>query len=378
MRSAKPWMETEFKRGVTLHHQMQMSFALRVKVSPPPVKANLDDLHIEQIVLHQVRRYREVNGSDLPRPILAKKASKIGAAERAFLQERIRDSAGGHKVAAIRPSAIHVKQGNENPGRLAELIRNPKSLVETSQEMVRNLVVAQGHIRGADYLLAIGTGLCKGARVVFLFTMTIESGMRAIIKDDEPPTLQEVRDLVLDKGATLDKMVALEADGVDATGIVEDTLVGKSEAATYFLQTFLGYETADSARKQTQSFYTAVKELVNKQVASQEDRLKITRALSTEVQSQADTISISEFRKKHIPSQYQPAYDELIEKKQLPKGKIARDPTLLTTQKKQTTYHLSNGVKLTVPAGDAAKFIEAGQDSKGDYVTIRARVEKIS
>lgn len=342
------------------------------------MKAKFESLRIEQIVLHEVRRFKGDTGDDIPTPILAKKESALETPERKFLEGRIRESAAGYKVAAIRPSAHEVAQRNLNPGRVVALLKKPKDLVATSQAMVRDLVAAQGRIRGADYLLAMGTGTCGAIRILFVFTMTIETGMRANFKDADAPTLEEVKDLVLDKGATLDKLIALELDGNDATGIVEDSLVGNADAAQYFLTSFLGYETTDNARKQTQAFYAAVKSLINKQVTEQDIKLRLTRALVSEVQSQADSISISEFRKRHVPPKYQPAFDAAIEKQGLPKGKIGLDATNLRSQRNQTTLEMSNGARLTIPAGLTQDFLEAGHDEKGEFVKIRARIEKLT
>ncbi len=341
------------------------------------MKADLNELKLESLVIHHMRRWNEEDfGDDLPTPIKASKISKLGAEERRFLEEKVVKTAEEPKVAEVQACEEEVSGGNENPGRLRLLLQSADSLVATTRSMVDDLRKCQGKRAGLDYLIVIGKGSCKGRSVLVLFTMNIEKGLRAILdKPDSPPELQQIKDLVLEGKAHLNKMVALELDDGKLVGIVTDHIRKDADAAAYFLTQFLGLETTDSAREQTKAFVDTVTKVANVHTKKAEDKIELQDALSAEVSARTSTINIPEFRKKHVPADLYPAFDAELLQRGLKKEKIVKDPMLVAKRVKRVVYRMNNGIEIRVPS-TLEGAIESAHDAKGPFVKIRGEIER--
>lgn len=338
------------------------------------MKVKLADLEIQDIIIHPVRRYKDANGSDLPKQTPSKTLSKTSTAELEFLQEKIAETA--RHAQPIRASQLHVKNGNQQPQRILNLLNDSGDLVQDSIKMVADLAIAQDKQKGHDYLLLVGVGKCKKTTVVIMFTMQGENGIQAIEEEGKPIELKEIKNLVLNKKARLDKMVAFELDGKHTSGIIEDSVM--RGGAQYFLGDFLGHEPVEKSWRHTQQFYKAVQATINSPIVTAADKLTLTAALYAEIRSPGGSIDISEFQEKHVKAAYRPEFEkQLIQRDLKVADVITKDTKLIENDLKAVTLELTSDIVLRLGEHAPKDAVKAMHDDSGDYLKVKGKIKRV-
>lgn len=340
------------------------------------MKAKLTDLHIREIIIHPIRRWKPDHGADLPRQTPAKGLSTINHEEREFLQDKMAQ-AGSSRTHDIQPEPTMIKNGNEQPDRIMKLLQGRGDLVKDSIQIADDLAAAQGKQTGNDYLLLIGTGKCKNQPVVFMFTMQGEQAIQAINGEPgKPIELQKIKSLVLNQKAKLEKMVVFEMNTTHAIGIVEDSVM--KGGAQYFLQDFLGCETIEKSWKHTQQFYKATMATINSSVVLEADKIALTDALHAEIRAVPTSIDIEAFAQKHVNAAYRPMFEAELAKRKLGLFTINKDTRLIEADMKALTYHLSSGIMVRLSNETPEGSVEVVRDrEEGDYLKVKGTIQRI-
>lgn len=340
------------------------------------MQADLLKIRLDAIAIHRIHRANEENDGNPAAPKYAKDLSHLSTDPRKFLQERVKETAAETSVANIEELAPVPGKPHRPHVQIRAIFQNADDLLMASKALAKLLFEAQGKRRGADYLFLTARGTGGETPVVVLFTMTVEEGMRAIFNDAvDTPELEHIHDLVLKGKAKLSKLVIVERAGPALEGIVEDSLVRDADAATYFLQEFLGMQTTESARKQTKQFDALGLKMVNTHVATTKEKIDLSRALLNTIHSPKANIHVSDFRKNHVPAKYQAAFDSEVTKRSLPKGKITRDTALV--RRSNFRIILDDGIEIVVPPGVPEEAIETGEDKAGPFIKLRGRLKRV-
>jgi hypothetical protein len=340
------------------------------------MKVNLADLRIREIIIHPIRRWNSANGQDLPKQSPANSLSAIDVEERTFLQEKIAEAGVKTRIHEIRPSPQQIRIGNLQPQRILNLLKGKGNLVADSMEMVHDLAAAQDKQTGHDYLLLVGTGDCKGVPVVIMFTMQGEQAIQAIDTPGRPIKLEKIKSLVLNKKARLEKMVAFEVSGTHAVGIVEDSVM--KGGAQYFLEGFLGCETAEKSWRHSQMFFKATLATINTHVSNEGDKVALTDALYAEIRAPQASIDIQAFADKYVKASYRPAFEQELAKRNLSLTVISKDTRLIEPDLKALTYQLTNGITIRLSSDTPEGSVKAMHDSEeGDYLKVKGSIKRV-
>jgi hypothetical protein len=160
-----------------------------------------------------------------------------------------------------------------------------------------------------------------------------------------------------------------------------DHLMSSTEtrnAAFYFYNSFLGCNTASSARARTRDFFENTMAFIKASGLPEDGKLDLIEALRTELRSTANVINIVDFASEHMTPKVKQAYEGfMIEQKGFPNHAVEKDTFYVNAKlRRRRKITFSNDIWLSTPPELMSSISTVENDDGSTTVTVPGLVEK--
>lgn len=250
---------------------------------------DLDQFVVRSAVVHYVPTERDDPGDEL---LLTDDSIELDAALKGYFETKI--------VDRLRNKGVEVVDDPGGEPTVARAVRaanqQDKGLVTNSQEIARQLVVAQSTKVSPSGLLAVVSGTIRRAECLAVLKLERERGIHFAIKRTNGRNvldLELLRDLTLTDKTKVYKTALLARSNGGIAGFVADDQRGIAtgrQVAAFFLSRFLGCMPRVPAALITYEFVRAANESFNQDVPSPERRGRYQVAVLATLQSNVTDI----------------------------------------------------------------------------------------
>lgn len=149
-------------------------------------------------------------------------------------------------------------------------------------------------------------------------------------------------------------------------------------AAFYFYNSFLGCNTASSARARTRDFFENTMAFIKASGLPDDGKLDLMEALRTELKSTSNVVNVVAFASEHMAPTVKQAYEGfMIEQKGFPDHAVEKDTFYVNARlKRRRKITFSNDIWLSTPPDLMASVITVENEDGSTTVTVPGLVEK--
>lgn len=288
---------------------------------------DLHGIHLESVAVHEIRK-----GTGGATAVLTDQLSDLDDDLRAFFQKRIIQ-------VASSDDSFRAQFKNQTESPVPELCREllttaRPDLLAASRSAARHLASVQTGANSGGLLL-VGLAKHTGAPALIFMKLEHDQGVR-IEREDLPDgkhivRLQHVRDLILSERTKLFKQAFVQRSEDAYFLEVADMQRGfqsRMAVAQFFLDKFLGAETAVDARDATKRFVKAVEMLVEG-IPTPGRQAEIRMDLSSELKSRKRTLTPSQFAHEHLAPEEIPPFENALRETGTPRH-FTKDTALVS------------------------------------------------
>ncbi|WP_231988514.1 nucleoid-associated protein [Nakamurella panacisegetis] len=309
---------------------------------------------------------------------------ELDAADRAFIQQRLRATLGGR----ARPVIEDVGLASPSPALIKGLATLTGNLVKDSAQLASMLFAQQKAVSPGGLVMtvigAVDTGPC-----VAIAKMEHQEGMR--VQPVNTATglrtykAEHLRDLILSEGTRVFKVGVFPASSANAGsllgGVVVDDQQVHGGVAQYFIE-FLGCKFVQRADVLTETFLKATQKFIR--VVTKDDpeaNAEYEIAVIAELQGNSDRVMPTSFAANHLRPEHQDEYMAAIEAAGLPAQSFEKDTTLISSQIRRIRISTARGADALVPPDmyqDGSVQVSETETGGQSTITITDRITKMS
>lgn len=268
------------------------------------------------------------------------------------------------------------------------------NFLEKALEIANMLSAAQVTKHLAESKLMVIQGAVTAGKLPFFMVVKAElqDGFTETVAKDNIPAVNHLTDIFMTESQKLFKIGYLYrkvATPVINDGIYDvndcgvhlfDHLVTSTEtrsAAFYFYNTFMGCNTAASAKARTRDFYENTMEFIRSSGLSSDEKIDLIEALRTELRSNNNTINVITFASTYFPKPVVTAYqDFMIKNKGFPNHAVVKDLTYVADRlKRRRKIKFSSGVDISSPPDIISQIKVTPNDDGSTSVIIPGMIE---
>lgn len=328
----------------------------------------LSGLKVKEVIVHEIPKGRA--GEDSPDPLLSATSSPLTLGIRHFFERKIAETAGHKGCLGVQ---FDPDTQSSTPQLVEGLLSGACGLVETSQELAKNLAKIQTAVN-SEGLLACVTFDHGSVASVAMMKLENEAGVRLVREhegEERELRLELIEDLLLTEKTRVFKLAVflrISSDEIDAhVADRQRSYTDSNAVADFFLKDFLGCEYRLQPTIATRNFLDATQNFLNESVDDDDERLKLAVDLISYLGTDASQIGVKDFAAKYMDAAQATQYFVAMESASVPIDNFVRDIDLVRSAVSNMMYiGKESKVAVIAPPSVARERFSTGQDEHGN------------
>lgn len=308
---------------------------------------DLATLSISRIIIHDVPYHKKVGGAG--GPTLSQVESATNPELILFFSEHIKKTINPPNGF---PVVRDLQSQSPIPQLITDILNGSPNFVSASQTAAMHLHAVQTGVNPGGLLAVTDCQFRDGTRGLAILKLEREEGVR--LEQDQIGgrstfQLSLLRELILTQKTKLYKIGLFTLDNGEPVGIVCDQQRGfmpRSEIASFFLSTFLGFRLKEDPSISTKHFFESAEDFISKNVGDPVDQATYHGHLISELLSNRQRINPRSFANEYLKTQYRQRFLAHLESQEAPTDQFPKDIELISSRLKKTIIEFESGIQV--------------------------------
>lgn len=308
---------------------------------------DLATLSISRIIIHDVPYHKKAGGGG--GPTLSQIESPTNAELILFISEHI-------KKTIKPPNGFQVVRDPQSqspmPQLILDILNGGPNFVRDSQTAAMHLYAVQTGVNPGGLLAICDCQFGDGTGGLAILKLEREEGVRLQqdqVRGRNTFQLSLLHELILTQKTKLYKIGLFTEDDGEPVGTVCDQQRGytpRSEIASFFLSTFLGFRLKEEPTVSTKRFFESAEEFINENVDNPVDQAEYHGHLVSELLSNRQIVNPNRFANDYLKTRDRQRFISHLREQGAPTVQFPKDNELIDPRLKKTVIEFESGIQV--------------------------------